>query len=155
MVGYRAGGRRDADTCARFPATAALVDRITEATSCALCGCGETLFSTLAPGTRLRPHCGPTNSRLTLHLGIIVPPACGALTAGGEARAWRDGEALVFDDSSRARVENSCCLQVCRDSFRDGAFGTTSAPRGKLEGNASRKESRVAPPPRPRAGYSA
>jgi aspartate beta-hydroxylase len=30
---------------------------------------------------------------------LIVPEDCGALRVGGEARRWRVGECLVFDDS--------------------------------------------------------
>ena len=103
------------------PRTAALLpDCVADA---ARRGLGQAIFSVLAPGTRLRPHCGPTNSRLTLHLGIIVPPACGALTAGGEARAWRDGEALVFDDSSRARVETRVAFKFVGTLSATGRSG--------------------------------
>jgi aspartate beta-hydroxylase len=53
------------ENCARCPRTAALLLQISAATSLARCGVGEALFSALAPGTRLRPHCGSSNARLT------------------------------------------------------------------------------------------
>jgi len=33
-----------------------------------------------------------------LHLGLVVPTACG-LRVGSETRSWRDGECLIFDDT--------------------------------------------------------
>lgn len=34
---------------------------------------GSAFFSRLRPGSQLRPHCGPTNTRLRCHLGLVVP----------------------------------------------------------------------------------
>ncbi|WP_010186356.1 aspartyl/asparaginyl beta-hydroxylase domain-containing protein [Sphingomonas sp. PAMC 26605] len=56
------------------------------------------LFSLLKPGTHITPHHGMLNTRLIVHLPLIAPPDC-ALRVGAETRAWRVGEALVFDDS--------------------------------------------------------
>ena len=39
-----------------------------------------------------------TNTRLTVHLPLIVPGQC-AFRVGGETRDWVEGEALVFDDT--------------------------------------------------------
>lgn len=104
-VFYAGGGRVDA-TCRRFPQTAALVDRIQEATGAAMCGCGETLFSTLAPGTVLRPHCGSTNARLTMHFGIVVPSSSQLFVrCGTETRQWQEGKCIVFDDSFEHEVQ--------------------------------------------------
>eukprot|EP00218_Dolichomastix_sp_CCMP3274_P001103 CAMPEP_0170160574 /NCGR_PEP_ID=MMETSP0033_2-20121228/73827_1 /TAXON_ID=195969 /ORGANISM="Dolichomastix tenuilepis, Strain CCMP3274" /LENGTH=252 /DNA_ID=CAMNT_0010398131 /DNA_START=3 /DNA_END=757 /DNA_ORIENTATION=+ len=47
----------------RCPKTAALLERIPAALGMAKTGLGEALFSVLAPGTHLRPHCGSTNQR--------------------------------------------------------------------------------------------
>ena len=63
-----------------------------------MAGGGETLFSVLRPGTHLRPHCGSTNSRLTCHLGVVVPGGA-RVRVGDEWREWAEGECLVFDDS--------------------------------------------------------
>lgn len=34
---------------------------------------GQAKISMLQPGTRIRPHCGPTNERLRMHCALIVP----------------------------------------------------------------------------------
>lgn len=56
------------------------------------------LFSLLRPGAHIVPHNGLLNTRLICHLPLVVPPDC-ALRVGNRTRAWREGEALVFDDS--------------------------------------------------------
>jgi aspartyl/asparaginyl beta-hydroxylase (cupin superfamily) len=56
------------------------------------------MFSVLKPRTRIPPHTGVANTRLVVHLPLIVPPGCG-FRVGGETRAWRRGEAWVFDDT--------------------------------------------------------
>ena len=39
-----------------------------------------------------------TNTRLTVHLPLIVPPDCG-FRVGSETREWVPGKAWVFDDT--------------------------------------------------------
>ena len=56
------------------------------------------LFSILDARTRIPPHTGVNNARLTVHFPLIIPPACG-LRVGAERRQWEPGKALVFDDS--------------------------------------------------------
>ena len=56
------------------------------------------LFSALAPRTRIPPHTGSTNSRLVVHLPLVMPgPA--RFRVANDTRAWRMGEAWVFDDT--------------------------------------------------------
>ena len=55
-------------------------------------------FSILEAHTRIPPHTGVTNIRLTVHLPIIVPPGCG-FRVGSETREWVPGKAWVFDDT--------------------------------------------------------
>jgi aspartyl/asparaginyl beta-hydroxylase (cupin superfamily) len=55
-------------------------------------------FSILEPRTRIPPHTGVTNARLTVHLPLIVPPGCG-FRVGSETREWTPGRAWVFDDT--------------------------------------------------------
>jgi aspartyl/asparaginyl beta-hydroxylase (cupin superfamily) len=55
-------------------------------------------FSKLQPKTRIPPHTGSTNTRLIVHLPLIVPPACG-FRVGAEVRQWQPGTALIFDDT--------------------------------------------------------
>jgi hypothetical protein len=61
-------------------------------------------YSALAPGATLRPHFGPTNTALKLHLGLRVPVdaegvGCAAITVGGATRRWEEDGVLMFDDS--------------------------------------------------------
>jgi aspartyl/asparaginyl beta-hydroxylase (cupin superfamily) len=56
------------------------------------------MFSVLQPKTRIPPHTGIANTRLVVHLALIVPGGCG-FRVGSETRAWREGEAWVFDDT--------------------------------------------------------
>ncbi len=56
------------------------------------------MFSVLQPKTRIPPHTGVSNTRLVVHLPLILPPDC-RFRVGNETRAWRGGEAWVFDDT--------------------------------------------------------
>jgi len=56
------------------------------------------MFSVLKPRTRIPPHVGVANTRLVMHLPLIVPPRCG-FRVGSETRSWKVGEAWVFDDT--------------------------------------------------------
>jgi aspartate beta-hydroxylase len=56
------------------------------------------MFSVLSPRTRIPPHTGVANTRLVLHLPLIVPDGCG-FRVGSETRSWKVGEAWVFDDT--------------------------------------------------------
>lgn len=56
------------------------------------------LWSLLKPETHIQPHHGLLNTRLICHIPLIVPGDC-ALRVGNETREWREGEALIFDDS--------------------------------------------------------
>ncbi|HWA62686.1 MAG TPA: aspartyl/asparaginyl beta-hydroxylase domain-containing protein [Caulobacteraceae bacterium] len=56
------------------------------------------MFSVLAPRTRIPPHNGVSNTRLVMHLPLIVPPGCG-FRVGSETRQWKVGEGWVFDDT--------------------------------------------------------
>ena len=62
-------------------------------------------FSALAPGTHVLPHCGQTNTKLRIHLGIDVPNGC-EMRVGTEVRPWREGRCSVFDDSFEHEVWN-------------------------------------------------
>jgi aspartyl/asparaginyl beta-hydroxylase (cupin superfamily) len=55
-------------------------------------------FSILDPHTRIPAHTGVTNTRLTVHLPLIVPPDCG-FRVGGTTRELVPGKAWVFDDT--------------------------------------------------------
>ena len=77
------------------PFTANLVRSIPEFASHPM---GLAYFSVLNPGVRILPHCGPTNSRIRIHLGIYIPDGA-TMRVGTETVAWKEGRCLVFDDS--------------------------------------------------------
>ena len=92
---YRHGERRD-DNCAACPATARALELLP--LSHVRDHGPEVLFSVFTAGTHLLPHRGVTNTRLVGHLPLLVPPDC-ALNVGGEVHEWREGRAVVFDDT--------------------------------------------------------
>jgi aspartate beta-hydroxylase len=55
-------------------------------------------FSRLEPKTRIPPHTGASNTRLTVHLPLIIQPDCG-FRVGADLRIWELGQALIFDDT--------------------------------------------------------
>jgi len=113
----------------RYPATTAFLESLLAPGGAAeALPKASMLLSFLAPGTHLRPHCGPTNHRLRLHLPLVVPNSqdnfdhdhLGShgypevprptrqslleqkgtrLRVGNVTREWREGEVAVFDDS--------------------------------------------------------
>lgn len=92
---WRDGARQD-EAIARCPRTAALLDTLPLARQPGFAP--TALFSALAPRTRIPPHTGSTNARLLVHLPLVLPgPAF--FRVGNDTRAWRMGEAWVFDDS--------------------------------------------------------
>lgn len=102
-------GTLNRDYAALFPKTVSILQQhCRDATGLALCCGGDVIFSVLTPGTVLRPHCGPSNSRLTCHLAIKVPRSleqgCHLRVAVEPPRGWEEGRCLVFDDSFEHEV---------------------------------------------------
>lgn len=56
------------------------------------------LFSLLRPGAHIPPHNGFINTRLIVHLPVIVPDKC-TFRVGNETRPWVEGQAWLFDDT--------------------------------------------------------
>jgi beta-hydroxylase len=58
------------------------------------------MFAVLPPGSKLNAHRDPFAGSLRYHLGLVTPnsDAC-RIYIDGELYAWRDGEALVFDET--------------------------------------------------------
>jgi aspartate beta-hydroxylase len=81
---------------ARFPKVRAVLERLPLVTSGG--APVEAFLSILKPRTRIPPHFGNANHRLTVHLPLIVPAGCG-VKVGGEARETRFGRLMIFDDS--------------------------------------------------------
>lgn len=55
-------------------------------------------FSVLEPRTHIPPHTGVTNTRLVVHIPLVIPPGC-RFRVGSETREWQPGRAWVFDDT--------------------------------------------------------
>ncbi len=88
---------------ARCPRTAAALEAWPR---CDVPGCSPTaVFSILDAGTRIPPHTGVNNTRLVVHLPLIVPPGCG-FRVGAERREWLPGKAFVFDDTMEHEAWN-------------------------------------------------
>lgn len=73
------------------PATTAVADRLPGSVY-------RMFFSVLTPGCHIKPHTDLTNTRLRMHLGLEIPPAC-SIRVGHEAREWCEGEIMLFDGS--------------------------------------------------------
>lgn len=63
------------------------------------------MFSLLAPGAKIPPHTGVSNTRLICHLPLIIPDGCW-FRVGAERRSWRHSVAWVFDDTIEHEAEN-------------------------------------------------
>ena len=63
------------------------------------------MFSILDAKTRIPPHTGVNNTKLTVHVPLIVPPGC-TYRVGGEWREWQPGNAFVFDDTIEHEARN-------------------------------------------------
>lgn len=59
----------------------------------------ELFLSVLEPGTHIPPHFGGVNVKLTLHLPLVIPEGDTAIRVDAEARRWKDGEMMIFDDT--------------------------------------------------------
>ncbi|KAH8096144.1 peptide-aspartate beta-dioxygenase [Aureococcus anophagefferens] len=71
--GLRFNGATNTRNCAACPATSKILEDFSQAHTALH---GSAYFSLLAPRTHIKRHCGPTNARLRLHLGLVVPDGC-------------------------------------------------------------------------------
>jgi aspartate beta-hydroxylase len=89
-------GRLEPAHLQRCPRTAEVLAQVPQVD---IPGRGPTaFFSILDARTKIPAHTGVTNTRVTVHLPLIVPPGCG-FRVGGEIREWRVGTGWVFDDT--------------------------------------------------------
>ncbi|XP_060537359.1 aspartyl/asparaginyl beta-hydroxylase isoform X2 [Cylas formicarius] len=95
-----ARGKKVAKNCAKCPVTCGIIQMFPEASGCLR---GQTKFSVMHPNTHVWSHCGPTNCRLRIHLGLKVPPNT-LLRVGEETRSWKEGDVIIFDDSFEHEV---------------------------------------------------
>lgn len=97
-------GARVDEHCKRCPKTAAALARLPLANVPGYAPAA--FFSTLDAGAHIPPHTGVTNTRLVVHLPLIVPEGC-FFRVGNETREWKRGEAWVFDDTIEHEAWNS------------------------------------------------
>ncbi len=89
-------GQAQTESIARCPKTAAVLDELPMADQPDFAP--TALFSALAPHTRIPPHTGSTNTRLLVHLPLVLPGPAG-FRVGNEVRHWELGQAWAFDDT--------------------------------------------------------
>ncbi|XP_016311159.1 aspartyl/asparaginyl beta-hydroxylase-like isoform X2 [Sinocyclocheilus anshuiensis] len=94
-------GRKVASSCRYVPKTCALLEHYPEATSCKR---GQIKFSVMQAGTHVWPHTGPTNCRLRMHLGLVIPSKGCRIRCTNQTREWEEGKVLIFDDSFEHEV---------------------------------------------------
>ncbi|XP_077480859.1 aspartyl/asparaginyl beta-hydroxylase isoform X1 [Stigmatopora argus] len=94
-------GKKSSTSCQAVPKTCALLEKFPEATGCKR---GQIKFSAMQPGTHVWPHTGPTNCRLRMHLGLVVPREGCRIRCTDSSRTWEEGKVLIFDDSFEHEV---------------------------------------------------
>uniref|UniRef100_A0A674AK76 Aspartyl/asparaginyl beta-hydroxylase-like n=1 Tax=Salmo trutta TaxID=8032 RepID=A0A674AK76_SALTR len=94
-------GKKAGESCDSVPKTCGLLERYPEATGCKR---GQIKFSVMQPGTHVWPHTGPTNCRLRMHLGLVIPKTGCKIRCTNDTRAWEEGKVLIFDDSFEHEV---------------------------------------------------
>ncbi|KAG6452415.1 hypothetical protein O3G_MSEX007611 [Manduca sexta] len=86
--------------CKKAPITCSIVRQELAAVGCKR---GQIKFSAMEAGTHVRPHVGPTNCRLRMHLGLSNTEDT-YIRVDKEIRQWQAGKVLMFDDSFEHEV---------------------------------------------------
>ncbi|XP_027630100.1 aspartyl/asparaginyl beta-hydroxylase isoform X4 [Tupaia chinensis] len=94
-------GRRNENACKGAPKTCNLLEKFSETTGCRR---GQIKYSVMHPGTHVWPHTGPTNCRLRMHLGLVIPKEGCKIRCANETKTWEEGKVLIFDDSFEHEV---------------------------------------------------
>ncbi|XP_041045831.1 aspartyl/asparaginyl beta-hydroxylase isoform X3 [Carcharodon carcharias] len=94
-------GRRTEKSCKQVPKTCALFEKFPESTGCKR---GQIKYSVMHPGTHVWPHTGPTNCRLRMHLGLVIPKQGCKIRCANDTREWKEGKVIIFDDSFEHEV---------------------------------------------------
>lgn len=104
-------------------------------------GVSTIYFSVLSPQTSIALHQGDTDAYYRVHLGLCIPaglPECG-LEVAGEARAWKNGKCMVFNDIySHSAWNNTDCervvliVDILRPEFRQQQVGVDARTRATL-----------------------
>ncbi|XP_069771796.1 aspartyl/asparaginyl beta-hydroxylase [Narcine bancroftii] len=94
-------GRRIENSCKHVPKTCSLLEKFPESTGCKR---GQIKYSIMQPGTHVWPHTGPTNCRLRMHLGLVIPKQGCRIRCTNDTREWKEGKVIIFDDSFEHEV---------------------------------------------------
>jgi len=94
-------GKMREENCRVCPKTTEIIE------SLPLChqATGVAYFSVMMPGTKVKPHCGPTNTRIRYHLTLSSDEKAW-MRVGSVKKYWKSGECLVFDDSFEHEVQH-------------------------------------------------
>jgi beta-hydroxylase len=89
-----------------LPSAATLCPRTTELLA-KVPAVNAAMFTLLPPGSRLGAHRDPFAGSLRYHLGLVTPnsPEC-FIIVDGEKYHWKDGEAVMFDETYIHTAEN-------------------------------------------------
>ena len=85
----------DERNCQLTPKTCNILKKFTEEASCFK---GDLKISVLHSGSRIWPHCGPTNYILKAQLGLQVASEA-RIRVANDIRGWKTGKFLVYDES--------------------------------------------------------
>ncbi|CAH2285284.1 aspartyl asparaginyl beta-hydroxylase isoform X4 [Pelobates cultripes] len=94
-------GQKNEKSCKNSPRTCSLLERFPESSGCRR---GQIKYSVMHPGTHVWPHTGPTNCRLRMHLGLVIPKEGCKIRCANDTRTWYEGKVLIFDDSFEHEV---------------------------------------------------
>jgi len=93
-------GHRLESNCERFPETCRAIDQVSNRI--------QAFFSILDPGKSVPMHEGPYYGYLRYHLGLRVPnDSAPRIEVNGQPYTWKEGEAVLFDDSWPHEVINN------------------------------------------------
>ena len=97
------------------------------------------LFSILAGGTHIPPHNGMLNTRLIVHIPLIVPTGC-RLRVGAETQTVEAGVPLIFDDTIEHEAWNDSAepraillFEVWRPELTGGERSALTALYGAVD----------------------
>lgn len=85
----------DEELLAKVPSIKAITDRFRQEQLDKF----ELFLSVLEPGTHIPAHYGGANVKLTLHLPLSIPEGDTKIRVDEEARTWKRGEMMIFDDT--------------------------------------------------------
>lgn len=136
-------GRINAGNAVLAPQTVRILKSLPELTTYSR---GLAYFSVLSPRLHIAPHCGPTNSRIRIHLGLLTPKGA-KMRVGRETRTWIEGQCVTFDDSWEHEVFNASeffravlLLDVRHPDLAASQLKVTRQPLSKITNSRRRKE---------------